>query len=218
MGCLLLWVVRTWFIGKGLNLVSVFLTVCIWWVIPSFKIFLNISKMVYESLKWYSRSGTLSLTLILVLNAPSAYCVGCVCFSLLHLGIESARMGMRMTCDSYLVPHSWITYLCCFFKEKPALMFNTQLSFDFGLFFSHSMSFSSLVMDFKTALTQGSGIVSEPNVPIQGNYVDNSSEELPSIYEEDLACCESFAKLFLIGKVLGESVPLKSISSKMKAE
>ena len=125
---------------------------------------------------------------------------------------------MRMTCDSYLVPHGWITYLCCFFKEKPALMFGTQLSFDFGLCFSHFVSFSSPVMDFKTALTQGSGIVSEPNVPTQGNYVDNSSEELPSIGEEDLACCESFAKLFLVGEVLGESMPLKSISSKMKVE
>ena len=45
--------------------------------------------------------------------------------------------------------------------------------------------------------------------------MDNSNEELPSIDEDDLACCESFAKLFLIGKVLGESMPLKSISSKM---
>ena len=40
--------------------------------------------------------------------------------------------------------------------------FITQLSFDFGLCFSHSVSFSSSVMDFKTALTQGSSIVSEP--------------------------------------------------------
>ena len=97
-------------------------------------------------------------------------------------------------------------------------MFGTQLSFDFRLCFSHSASFSSLVIDFKTALTQGFSIVSKPNVPTQGTYVDNSSEELPSIDEEDLAYCESFAKLFLIGKVLGESVPLKSIFSKMKAE
>ena len=125
---------------------------------------------------------------------------------------------MRMTCDSYLVPQDWITCLFCFFKEKPALMFNTQLSFVFGLCFSHFMSFSSPIMDFKTALTQGSGIVSESNVPTQGTYVDNSSEELPSIDEEDWACCESFVKLFLIGKVLGELVPLKSISSKKKVE
>ena len=48
--------------------------------------------------------------------------------------------------------------------------------------------------------------------------MDNNSEELPSIDEEDLACCESLAKLFLIGKVLGESMLLKSISYKMKAE
>ena len=87
MGCLWLWAAHTWFIGRVLNLVPVFWTICIWWVLPSFKIFLNISKMVYESLKWYSRSATLSLTSILVFNAPSAYCVGCVYFSLLHVGI-----------------------------------------------------------------------------------------------------------------------------------
>ena len=47
--------------------------------------------------------------------------------------------------------------------------------------------------------------------------MDNYGEDISSIDEEDLAYCESFAKLFFIGKVLGESVPLKSISSKMKA-
>ena len=36
--------------------------------------------------------------------------------------------------------------------------------------------------------------------------------------EEDLVYCKSFSKLYLIGKVMGESVPLKSISSKMKAK
>ena len=34
--------------------------------------------------------------------------------------------------------------------------------------------------------------------------------------EKDLVCYESFSKLYLISKVLGESVHLKSISSKMK--
>ena len=33
---------------------------------------------------------------------------------------------------------------------------------------------------------------------------------------EDLACCESFSKLYLIGKVWGKLTLLKSISFKMK--
>ena len=73
VGCLLLWVACSWFIGRGLNSVLVF-----FWD----RIFLNILKMVYEYLKWYSISGTLSLMSLLVFNAPLAYCVGCACLSL----------------------------------------------------------------------------------------------------------------------------------------
>lgn len=36
--------------------------------------------------------------------------------------------------------------------------------------------------------------------------------------EKDLVYCKSFSKLYLIGKVMGKLVPLKSISSKMKAK
>lgn len=36
--------------------------------------------------------------------------------------------------------------------------------------------------------------------------------------EDDLTCCESYVRLYLIGKILGESMPLKSISSKLKAK
>ena len=45
-----------------------------------------------------------------------------------------------------------------------------------------------------------------------------SLKDFPTVDEYDLAYCESYERLYLIGKVLGESVPLKSISSKMKAE
>lgn len=73
-------------------------------------------------------------------------------------------------------------------------------------------------MDFKVALTYGSGAPAKSYAPIPSLTLDPSLEDLPTMDEEDLACSKSFAKLYLIGKVLGESVSLKSISSKMKAE
>ena len=73
-------------------------------------------------------------------------------------------------------------------------------------------------MDFKVALTYGSRALVEFCAPNPSLNLDPSLKDLPTVEEEDLACCESFAKLYLIGKVLGESMSLKSISSKMKVE
>ena len=73
-------------------------------------------------------------------------------------------------------------------------------------------------MNFKVALTYGSGAPTKSYAPIPSLTLDPSLEDLPTMDEEDLACSKSFAKLYLIGKVLGELVSLKSISSKMKAE
>ena len=86
-----------------------------------------------------------------------------------------------------------------------------------------------LILSFKTALcwfsflsvvtlTYGSRAVIKFCAPNPSLNLDPSLEDLSTVDEEHLAFCESFAKLYLIGKVLGESVSLKSISSKMKAE
>lgn len=73
-------------------------------------------------------------------------------------------------------------------------------------------------MDFKAALTLGSKSPASSIETTTTPLFNLEVEDLPSDDEEDLACCESFYKLYLIGKFLGESVPLKSMSSKLKAK
>lgn len=43
-------------------------------------------------------------------------------------------------------------------------------------------------------------------------------DDLPDIDEVQISECEKFENLFLIGKMFGESVPLKTIISKTKAD
>ena len=73
-------------------------------------------------------------------------------------------------------------------------------------------------MDFKAALTHSSRAPAKSCAPIPNPTLDLGLKDLLIMDEEDLDCCENFAKLYFIGKVLGESVLLESISSKMKAE
>ena len=48
--------------------------------------------------------------------------------------------------------------------------------------------------------------------------IDTNLEDCPIMDEDDLACCESYIRLYLISKVPSESVPLKSLFTKMKAK
>ena len=57
-----------------------------------------------------------------------------------------------------------------------------------------------------------------PCVSIPRPTSNSSLENLFLMNEEDLTYYESSSKLYLIGKVLEELAPLKSISSKMKIE
>lgn len=43
-------------------------------------------------------------------------------------------------------------------------------------------------------------------------------EEIPTIDEDDLTCCSRFEELYLIGKVLGKTIPLKNTHIKAKAK
>lgn len=43
-------------------------------------------------------------------------------------------------------------------------------------------------------------------------------EDIPDIDEKELPDCEKFVNFFLIGKLIGESVPLKTIISKTKSD
>lgn len=60
------------------------------------------------------------------------------------------------------------------------------------------------------------GVYSVSYLPILESISNSSLEDLPLVDKEDLACCESFSKLYLIGKVLGKLILLKPISFKMK--
>lgn len=54
------------------------------------------------------------------------------------------------------------------------------------------------------------------HLDLQSSQVESSSaeEEIPDIDEVKIPECERFENLFLIGKTIGESVLLKTISSK----
>lgn len=43
-------------------------------------------------------------------------------------------------------------------------------------------------------------------------------EDIPDFDEKELLDCEKFENFFLIGKLIGESVPLKTIISKTKSD
>lgn len=46
----------------------------------------------------------------------------------------------------------------------------------------------------------------------------STEDEIPDIEEVEIPECERFDNLFLIGKIIGESVPLKTLSAKTKAD
>lgn len=50
-----------------------------------------------------------------------------------------------------------------------------------------------------------------------GNEVDKDKDDLPSIDEAELLECEGSENLYLIEKMLGESIPLKTIMDKTKS-
>lgn len=59
-------------------------------------------------------------------------------------------------------------------------------------------------MEFKDALTHSSRAHS--NSCMLNPRFMSKPEDLPSMNEEDLVCCESFSKLYLISKVLGKPI------------
>lgn len=56
------------------------------------------------------------------------------------------------------------------------------------------------------------------SIPIDREDPNEVVDNLPDIYEVEILDCEKFENLFLIDKMLGESVPLKTITSKTKAD
>lgn len=48
--------------------------------------------------------------------------------------------------------------------------------------------------------------------------MDKDEDDLPDIDKAELPECEKFENLYLIGKMLGESVPLKTIMSNTKSD
>ena len=124
------------------------------------------------------------------------------------------------TIDSNLILHSWPAFSLLITKG----LFSLPRFIDFKLWDYYVLVFFSfcccpfLKMDFKVVLTHSSRAPIKSCAPIPNPTLDLGLEDLPIMDEKDLDCCESFAKLYLIGKFLGESVLLKSISSKMKAE
>ena len=117
------------------------------------------------------------------------------------------------TVDSYLNLLSWPLSCLLLSKGKlSSLLCIKGKALDcLKLFVSSSSSSVSIVMDFKVVLTHGSGSFAMSDKPVPTPPIDPSLEDLPTMEEENLSCCESYARLYLIGKVLGESVPLKSI-------
>lgn len=55
---------------------------------------------------------------------------------------------------------------------------------------------------------------------LQFSRVEPSSneDEIPDIDEVEIPECERFENLFLIGKIIGESLPVKTLASKTKAD
>lgn len=54
--------------------------------------------------------------------------------------------------------------------------------------------------------------------PDVGDGLNKDEDDLPDIDEVELPDCEKFENLYLIGKILRESVPLKTITSKTKLD
>lgn len=56
------------------------------------------------------------------------------------------------------------------------------------------------------------------NLSIHANLEElcDGEDDIPNIEEVEIPDCEKFENLFLIGKLLGESVPLKTIMSKLR--
>lgn len=53
---------------------------------------------------------------------------------------------------------------------------------------------------------------------IKSNQEGSSVEEIPDIDDEELPECDKFSSLYLFGKMLGESVPVKTITTKSKSD
>lgn len=57
-----------------------------------------------------------------------------------------------------------------------------------------------------------------PSIHANLEELCDGEEDIPNIEEVEIPDCEKFENLFLIGKLLGESIPLKTIMSKTKAD
>lgn len=79
----------------------------------------------------------------------------------------------------------------------------------------------ALIRDLKATVSH-----SQQNLPPRSQWdhtvveggLEIDVEEIPDIDKVELPKCEKFENLYLIGKVLGESVPLKTIISKTKMD
>lgn len=58
----------------------------------------------------------------------------------------------------------------------------------------------------------------EQSIPADQEESSGGDGDIPNIDELEVPDCEKFENLFLIGKLLGESVPLKTVASKSKAD
>ena len=124
------------------------------------------------------------------------------------------------TTDNYLILHSWLAFFLLLTKDKFFILFfiDSKLWDCFVFVFTFYSCCSFLKKDFKATLTHGLRALVEYCVPILDLTLYLSLGDLPIMDEEDLVCHKSFSKLYLVRKVLGESVPLKSIYSKIKAK
>lgn len=82
-----------------------------------------------------------------------------------------------------------------------------------------------LIKDSKTGSSRRQQNLSSVDEKMEDQSLPSGLEEpsggdgdIPNIDELEVPDCEKFENLFLIGKLLGESVPLKTIASKSKAD
>lgn len=54
--------------------------------------------------------------------------------------------------------------------------------------------------------------------PEEGNQKGTDDDEIPDIDDSNLPDCDKFVTLYLIGEMLDESVPIKTITTKSKSD